>query len=211
MGVTAIVPVKALPHAKSRLAGHLDQPQRRALVIWMLGRVLDACLGARPIDRVLVVAGDLHAAAVAARPGVDVVIEPSPGLRAALETADQAASQAHATIVIPADLPLATATDLETICAASDPVVVVPTRDGGTGALARRPPDVVGTAFGPASAAAHLRLAAAGGVCATLMSLPNLALDVDTPADLRLLHDRVGCRSLSPQHGAGMPQGECAL
>ncbi|MGH8929888.1 MAG: 2-phospho-L-lactate guanylyltransferase [Egibacteraceae bacterium] len=203
MGVTAIVPVKALPHAKSRLAGHLDEAQRRALVIWMLGRVLDACLGARPIDRVLAVVGDLQAAAVAARPGVDVVIEPSPGLRVALETADRAASKAHATLVIPADLPLATAADLETICGVSDPVIVVPTRDGGTGAFGRRPPDVVGTAFGPASAAAHLRLAAAAGVRATRMNLPNLALDVDTPGDLRLLRDRVGCRTLGADRTSG--------
>jgi 2-phospho-L-lactate guanylyltransferase len=187
MAVTAIVPVKALTDAKSRLADQLSGDERRALVTWMLGRVLDACLSADPIDRVIVVAGDREAAAVAARAGVEVLIEPVPGLPAALRAADQAAAGAGATLIVPADLPLATAGDLETACRARAGVVVVPTWDGGTGALLRRPPSVVATAFGPGSAAAHLRLAAAAGVRALRLDLPNLALDVDTPRDLRLI------------------------
>ncbi|MGH8905036.1 MAG: 2-phospho-L-lactate guanylyltransferase [Egibacteraceae bacterium] len=187
MAVTAIVPVKALAHAKSRLSGHLDGAERRALVTWMLGRVLDACLGAAAVDRVLVVAGDPEAAAVAARPGVEVLIEPSPGLLRALEAADQAAGGASATLVVPADLPLATPADLDAVCAAGAAVVVVPTRDGGTGALLRRPPRVIRPAFGPASSAAHLRAAAAARVPALRLNLPNLALDVDTPHDLQLV------------------------
>ncbi|MGH8901810.1 MAG: 2-phospho-L-lactate guanylyltransferase [Egibacteraceae bacterium] len=195
MAVTTIVPLKALAHAKSRMAGHLDEPGRRRLVAWMLDRVLDACLGAGAVSRVIVVAGDAQAAAEAVRWGVEVVVEPTAGLAAALAMGDRTAAGMHATLVVPADLPLATATDVDAVCAAGahvPSVVVVATRDGGTGALLRRPGAVVGTAFGPGSAAAHLRLAAAAGIRPVRLDLPNLAFDVDTPDDLRALADGGG-------------------
>jgi 2-phospho-L-lactate guanylyltransferase len=220
MAITAIVPVKALVDAKSRLSGQLGSIERRALVTWMLGRVLEACLGADAVDRVLVVAGDLEAAAAATRPGVEVLVEPLPGLARALETADHAARQASATLIVPADLPLATATDLDAVCSAGTAVVVAPARDGGTGALLRRPPDVVRPAFGPGSAEAHLRAAAVARVRALRLDLPNLALDVDTFCDLQLLWGEGGAAAIAreafssgrlalppDQRGARMPQG----
>jgi 2-phospho-L-lactate guanylyltransferase len=184
MPVTAIVPLKALEGAKGRLAAHLDDGQRRDLVVWMLGRVLAACLGAAAVDRVLVVAGDEAGAQAAARPGVDAVVETAPGLTAALDLADRLTAGAAATLVVPADVPMATSADIDAVCAAGAAVAVVQTTDGGTGALLRRPPDVIRTAFGPRSAEAHLRLAAAAGVSAVRLDLPNLALDVDTPGAL---------------------------
>lgn len=193
-GVTAIVPVKALIHAKSRMAETLEALGRRTLVTWMLGRVLDACLGAKAVGRIVVIAGDAETAAEAARSGVDVLVEPVRGLGAALATGDCATAGAGATLVVPADLPLATAADLDAVCEAGSEapcVVVVPTHDGGTGALLRRPSDVVGTAFGPGSAAVHLGLAAEAGVRSVRLDLPNLAFDVDTPRDLRALFDRL--------------------
>ncbi|MGH8896554.1 MAG: 2-phospho-L-lactate guanylyltransferase [Egibacteraceae bacterium] len=190
--VTAIVPLKALADAKRRMAGHLDQAARRKLVIWMLDRILDACLHADAVNRVVVVAGDAQAAAEATRVGVEAVVEPAVGLAVALATADRTAKGAEATLVVPADLPLATPADIDAVCAAgarAPSVVVVPTRDGGTGALLRRPGGVVGTAFGPDSAAAHLRLAAAAGIRPVRLDLPNLGFDIDTPSDLRALGD----------------------
>jgi 2-phospho-L-lactate/phosphoenolpyruvate guanylyltransferase len=194
MPVTAIVPLKALADAKGRMTGHLDEDARRALVTWMLDQVLDACLRAEAVNRIVVIAGDAQAAAEAIRPGVEAVVEPAAGLAAAFATADRAAREAEATLVIPADLPLATAADIDTVCAAgarAPAVVVVPTRDGGTGALLRRPSGLVGTAFGPGSAAAHLRLAATAGIRPVQLDLPNLAFDIDTPGDLRALTDRL--------------------
>jgi 2-phospho-L-lactate guanylyltransferase len=63
-------------------------------------------------------------------------------------------------------------------------VLVAPTHDGGTGALLRRPADVIAPAFGVASAAAHLRAARQAGVRAGLIWRPGLARDIDHPADL---------------------------
>ncbi len=191
MPVTAIIPLKGLSAAKTRLAPALDPGDRRALVGWMLARVLDACRDAEDVAAVLVVAGDDEAAQLArSAHAQDVLVQTRAGLAAAIGLADQAASHADATLVVAADLPLVEARDLERVCqAAARPrgVVVVPTDDGGTAALLRRPPGVITSAYGPGSAAAHLGLAEAAGVPALRLDLPRLRVDVDTPRALRHL------------------------
>lgn len=189
-GVVAIVPLKALDRAKGRLAGDLDPAQRRALTRWMFGRVLAACREADRIDGLLVVAGDQAGAALARRHEASVLVEPRPGLREALAAADRACAGAAATVVVAADLPLARGADLDLVCETGEApggprVVVAPTGDGGTGALYRRPPSAIGTRYGRASAAAHLRLAEHAGLAAVTLHVPALALDVDTAGQLR--------------------------
>jgi len=187
--VTAVVPLKALDRSKGRLAGALDPPGRRELTAWMFGRVIAACRDADRVGPVLVVVGDAAGEELAASHGVAALREPRPGLGPALAAADAATAGAWATLVVAADLPMARAGDLDTVCAAGgrDPapaVVVAPTQDGGTGALYRRPAGVVGTAFGPGSAAAHLGLAVTAGVRAVRLEVARLALDVDTAEGL---------------------------
>lgn len=195
--VTAVVPLKALGQAKGRLATHLDPGARRELVSWMFQRVLEACLHCGAVEAVLVVAGDAEAAALAGGRGARVLVEPRPGLTAALATADRVVGAGErgvtASLVVAADLPLATVADLDGVCAAgtSGPcVVVAPTRDGGTAALLRRPATVIPPAFGPGSADRHLRLAAATGARALAVDRPGLAIDVDDAGGLREARER---------------------
>lgn len=187
-GAVAIVPVKALHRAKGRLAPDLDPASRRTLAERMFARVVEACRAAREIDELLVVAGDEAAAELARGAGAACIVEALPGLRAAMAAADEATAGVSTTLVVAADLPLASAEDLDTVCrAGASPscVVVAPTRDGGTGALLRRPPTVIATAYGPASAAAHLAAARAAGVRGIRLHLPRLSMDVDTADHLR--------------------------
>jgi 2-phospho-L-lactate/phosphoenolpyruvate guanylyltransferase len=119
------------------------------------------------------------------------VLEPRPGLGRALATADATAAGAAATLVVAADLPLVAAEDLDAVCAAGargPAVVVAPTHDGGTGALLRRPPRLIPTAYGPGSAARHLALARAAGASALVVDRQALALDVDDAAGLARAH-----------------------
>lgn len=193
----AVVPLKALSRAKGRLAGHLPARDRRELVAWMFARVIAACRGASGVGAVLVVAGD-DAAADLARGltrglAVQVVVERKPGLAAAMAAADDATAAATASLVVAADLPLAGADDLDTVCRAGRRgpcVVVAPTRDGGTAALLRRPAGVIVPAYGPSSATAHLAAAAAAGARGVRLAVPALAFDVDTAEHLRALHPR---------------------
>ena len=204
MPVTAIVPLKSLSAAKGRLAEVLAPDDRRAFAAWMAGCVLDACLACDAVDDVLLVAGDAAAARVGQRPGVRVLQVDEPGLQRALDAADVAVRGTDVSIVVAADLPEVTPVEIATVVdlvrAAGGPAVVVaPTLDGGTGALARRPSDVMSTAYGPGSGTRHAELARAAGIPCTVVSHPGLAADVDTPEQLsaalaRSARDDVGCR-----------------
>ena len=187
MPVTAIVPIKALAAAKGRLSESLDPQDRRALVAWMAARVLRACAQCEAIADTLVVAGDEAAAEIGRAAGAAVLVVAEPGLQAALSVADAATAERGATMVVAADLPQATAQDLHAVIEAGADlhgVVVAPTSDGGTGVLLRRPPGVIGTAYGPGSAGAHAALATAAGVPVVFVHRTGLAEDVDTPAQL---------------------------
>lgn len=211
MSLTAIVPLKALSSAKQRLSADLDPGTRRHLVAWMFDRVIRACLGAGEVTDVLVVAGDDEAATAAARHPVDILIEPVPGLSRALDAADEALADRRATLVVAADLPLATGADIDLVCAAGRQgpcVIVAPTDDGGTGALLRCPPGAIPTAYGPGSASAHLRAGREHGLRTARIRVPGLAFDIDTAGQLQTaeidLASVTSGRSGYPPRGAGV-------
>jgi 2-phospho-L-lactate/phosphoenolpyruvate guanylyltransferase len=77
--------------------------------------------------------------------------------------------------------------DLVDTGATSD-VVVVPARiGGGTNALYLRPPALIEPSFGAGSLAAHVRAAEERGARCSILALPRMELDIDTPEDLELL------------------------
>lgn len=187
MSVTAIVPLKALDHAKQRLSGRLTAGERRALMRTVFLHVLDVCAATPGIDRTIAVVGDDAGAALAERQAVTVIREPGGGLNHAVRHATDELPAEAASLVVVADLPELTADDLSAVVAAgagSPGVLVAPTHDGGTGALLRRPAGVIAPAFGGPSAAAHLRAAQQAGVRAGLIWRAGLARDIDHPADL---------------------------
>lgn len=189
MSVTALVPLKALAAAKGRLAGALGAPERERLAAWMATHVLTVCSASAAIAEVIVVAGDEAAAEVGRQAGAAVLLVPEPGLRVALDAADEATRTRLATLVVAADLPEVTVDEIDAVVRAGadlggPAVVVAPTHDGGTGALLRCPPTAITTAYGPRSADAHIALARAAGVPTAVIRRHGLARDVDTPAHL---------------------------
>jgi 2-phospho-L-lactate guanylyltransferase len=94
-------------------------------------------------------------------------------------------------LVVPADVPLATGDEIAAVLAGhgAPPAVTLVSdrRHKGTNALACSPPDAIPTCFGRRSFAGHRQLARERGIAARVLSLAGLALDVDTPDDLRLL------------------------
>jgi 2-phospho-L-lactate guanylyltransferase len=195
--VQVLVPIKALPSAKRRLAGIFDQIERRALVLAMLADVLVAARGAgftagvlSPDPDVLSLAQDLG--------GRPLPEDPTAGsLNKALELAIAALPpQTGAVLVILGDVPLVTATEIRALADqqsrsfARSPALIVgaPDRAGhGTNGLLLCPPGVIRLHYGPDSMVAHLAAARANGVDVRVLKLPGLSLDVDTEADLRLV------------------------
>jgi len=99
------------------------------------------------------------------------------------------------TLVIPADIPLIQAWELQRIkdAAPLEGTVIVPAGDGrGTNAIFRRPAGLIPLQFGNDSFKPHLAVAKATGKSCTVLSLPGIAVDVDNPADLRQLVELPG-------------------
>ena len=188
----ALVPIRGLETAKTRLGEDLDAEERVALVTGLLRRTLAATRDARRIAGTIVVTMDPDAAGIAKDLGAVGLVERAPGLNAAIEAARSVAvaRDATAVLVLPADLPSVSprAVDelLETAAgAASNRIVaLVPDRHGrGTNALLVSPPGTIDPAFGDASRVAHEERARASGASYLELDGP-LSLDLDTPADL---------------------------
>ena len=99
-------------------------------------------------------------------------------------------------LLVPIDVPLATSGDFSRLAAAAalgpqptsaiqTKLILVPSADGtGTNALARTPPNVIETRFGPGSCRAHLDQARAKSVHSEVLRLRGLMFDIDTPEDV---------------------------
>ena len=194
MAVWALVPVKHLQNGKSRLAGVLTVKERAALATVWLEHTL-RILGQLPaVEHILVVSRDQRALRIARNLGVQTVSEgPVAELNAALERATEAArlQGAAAVLILPIDLPLLAAADLEALLADAESgpqVVAAPDRHGsGTNALLVQPPGAIKYAFGPGSLQLHAAAARAAGVPYCERNLPGLAMDVDLPEDLQVV------------------------
>ena len=177
---TVLVPLKALPAAKSRLVPGMSVPEHAALVEAIRADTLVAVRGAASVARVVVVT-DVPSAF-----DVDVVIvQTEPGLNAGL--AEAAAQAAHrwpedGIAALVGDLPALLSSDLDAAldAAARNPRSFVPDSPGtGTTLLAASPGNALDPQFGTDSASRHKAGAAELAAGATLRA------DVDTAEDLR--------------------------
>lgn len=195
MSLWALVPVKPLGQAKSRLAQALAPERRTTLVQEMLARTVATLRLVPAVDRIVVVTGDAGVEAWALEAGLRVVPERGePDLNRALETATAAARDqgAQAVLIVHADLPRVTAAELQAMAEGLDGtprVVVAPDRHGrGTNALLCAPPGLIEYRFGEGSLALHCAQAQAAGARLVVHSAPGLALDIDWPEDLDVLN-----------------------
>ena len=193
--VFAVVPVKDLAGAKSRIAPILDPGARAGLTLYMMGRVVAAIRGAG-VENVGVVSPDRIVLSEAAERGATPLRQESRGLNPALEEGRRWAmgEGASALLVLPADLPLLQPEDVRRVLGeADDETSVVISPDGaraGTNALLLAPPDAMPFAFGPGSYEAHLRAARERGLDVRVCERPRLAFDLDTADDLARLKEK---------------------
>lgn len=194
MTLWAIVPVKPLRRGKSRLSGTLSEDERAQLNQRLLERTLKTLGELKEVEQVLVISRDPSALAIAREHGARTVREEGqPQLNAALKRATVVA-KVYATrgvLVLPADLPLITREDIQTLIEHSEqpPVVVIaPDRhQKGTNALLISPAGLIEYDFGPDSFQRHCERARKAGARLEIVELPSLGLDLDLPEDLALL------------------------
>jgi 2-phospho-L-lactate guanylyltransferase len=191
MSVWAIIPVKPLSRAKSRLADALSPDERKQLSEMWFRRVLLAVTGAPQVAGTLVISRDTHALAIARDMGAHTVQESgAPELNTALMRATQVVGgwRGGAVLILPADLPLVTSEDVSAMIElGQDPLTVVIATDShedGTNALMIRPPGIIPYAYGSGSYQRHMALAKEAGATVKVYHSERLALDIDVPADL---------------------------
>jgi len=222
----AVVPVKSLTRAKSRLRGALPGVAHERLVLGLLRDTLTAVLACPVVDELIVVTNEPRAAGLAAELGARVTPDaPDAGLNPAFAHG-AALAGAVPVAALTGDLPalrpaeltaglaaaglaaagLATAANAAAANAAAGGRGFVPDAAGtGTTLLTAPSGAALRPRFGPGSAAAH----AASGAVPLVGPWPSLRLDVDTAADLKA----AAALGLGPAtarlYGAGM-QGTVA-
>jgi 2-phospho-L-lactate guanylyltransferase len=175
-----LVPVKAFSQAKRRLHLALSPDQRSALARAMADRVLGA---AAPLP-VAVVCDDTEVADWARGRGALVIWEPGRGLNGAVEAGvDHLRSGGvHQVTVAHADLPRAT--DLAGV-GGTPGITLVPDRYGNGTNVITLPTDAgFQFSYGPGSFARHRAEAGRLGLPLRVLDRPDLAWDIDVPADV---------------------------
>jgi 2-phospho-L-lactate guanylyltransferase len=185
-----LVPVKNLATAKQRLASILDQAARTSLAQAMLEDVLSALHAWRERPPVAVVTSDPFASSLARRLSFHVIEDHQNRSETdAIEMATRVcqAQGAESTLVIPGDIPLVKAWELQQVLQAAPlrGTVLVPAGDGrGTNAAWRKPAGLFPLRFGNDSFQPHLEAARSTGQPCVVLQLAGVALDVDRPEDL---------------------------
>jgi 2-phospho-L-lactate guanylyltransferase len=198
MNVAALMPVKGFRNAKQRLSPLLTGAARELLAETMFRDVLRQVRIARGLVGTFVVTGDEKVAAIASAAGAEVIGEAEEnGETAAVDFARLELKSAgfEAVLIIPGDMPLVRAADIEQVLAqvpegATAPfALLVPSHDRlGTNALLLAPPDVIKLRFGYDSFTFHMSQVMAQGLPSRYIENEHIALDIDDPMDLdRLL------------------------
>ncbi|MDC0400034.1 2-phospho-L-lactate guanylyltransferase [Alphaproteobacteria bacterium] len=184
--VVAVVPLKNLKLAKSRLSNILAEGERQELVLAMFDDVLVSLRESPFIEKIFLVA-DKYFNPIA---DVQMITEiKNRGYDEAIIEAlkDSRVNQAQAMLILPADLPLVSRDELDTLIRDQEDgsIRIAGARDqDGTNALVMKPPSLLATSFGAGSFERHKKFAKALSVKIEEVNLPGLSFDVDTEKDL---------------------------
>ncbi|WP_433710808.1 2-phospho-L-lactate guanylyltransferase [Nocardia sp. CA-084685] len=214
----AVIAVKSLDSAKSRLADRLRPEHRARLVLAMLADTVSAAVAVARIASVTVVTPDPVVAELARTLGV--VVHPEPrrevidasdpdGLNTALTDAATALRHRHGPIellALQADLPAVRPHELSDMLTTAPvgvrSVVVDHTGSGTAALLVRDTAAPLDPRFGPGSAHRHI----AAGAVDLPGDWPGLRLDVDTADDLdRAVELGAGDSTAAVLHDIGWP------
>ncbi|MCC6615899.1 MAG: 2-phospho-L-lactate guanylyltransferase [Anaerolineae bacterium] len=189
--IWAIIPVKPLANAKSRLAPALTPAQRQQLAEHMFRHVLKISTSVPQLAGTLVISRDNKALAIAREYGAKTVQESgAPEMNAALMRATSliARWRGSGVLILPADLPLLATEDVVSMVEMGDELytMVIATdqvRDG-TNAMLVRPPGLMEYGYGPGSFDRHIERGKAAGAMVHIYESERLQLDIDLPEDL---------------------------
>jgi 2-phospho-L-lactate/phosphoenolpyruvate guanylyltransferase len=175
-----LIPVKAFHEAKRRLGSVLSDDERIRLVRAMASQVVAACA---PLP-VAIVCDDHDVARWASDLGATVMWEPGQGLNGAVRAGVDRLARAGARWVTVAHGDLPRAHGLGVLAPFEGVTLVPDRRDDGTNVLRLPAGSAFRFAYGPGSFRAHRAEATRLGLPVRVLRDPDLAYDVDWPADM---------------------------
>ena len=194
MKVSALIPVKGFRNAKQRLSPLLNAAEREQLAELMFRDVLRQVLAAQGLVETVVVTGNDYVYEIAATMGARCIREAAEsGETAAVDFARLAlkSDKHEAVLILPGDMPLVRAQDIEQVLAqipegtVAPFALLVPSHDRmGTNALVLAPPDLINLRFGYDSFSYHMSQVSAQGLPLRFFENARIALDIDEPKDL---------------------------
>ena len=217
MFVYAIVAVKGLSTSKKRLSPVLSPQGRRQLTQAMLKDVLTA-LKASTVNETVIISTDSTLCDLASKFNAASLVQKSRGLNLAIDEATDWCMRkgAEAALILPADLPMLSFTDVDRIIelgnCTEQIVLLSPSYDGGTNVLFQSPPNLIHACFGPRSFSKHFKQACRRAVRVKFYYSLGVAMDIDSPEDLRKLLKMQGtpaCRRVMDLFGLDVNAPVC--
>ena len=187
-GACALIAIKERARCKTRLADVLGPPERIDLVRSMLTAVLAAAGNAQTVHQVIVISPERDTVPAE----IPVLADTGESLNTALMQAHTMVREfgCHEIVVLPADLPLITAAEIDELVRAARAGGFAMATDAagiGTNALCLMSTQPFRFQFGPDSRRLHLQEARQLGSSPQVVHLAGLEFDVDSSADLDLL------------------------
>jgi 2-phospho-L-lactate/phosphoenolpyruvate guanylyltransferase len=191
MKIAAVIPMKSLHSAKSRLSNILTAQQRKNLAMYLLDATIKELKKSNFISEIIIVSNDKALKQYSCINNLRFIKDSDEGVNQAVILADKYCIDKgiNANIVIPQDLPFISAKEIDKICTISNKyhkcIIICPSkRFDGTNVLFRKPPDVIKTHYDNNSYMNHLKEAYKFKIPVESLDIVKLRFDLDTKEDL---------------------------
>lgn len=191
MKIAAVIPMKSLHSAKSRLSNILTAQQRKNLAMYLLDATIKEIKKSCIISEIIIVSNDKAVKNYSCLNNIKYIKDSEEGVNKAVILADNYCidNGINANIVIPHDLPFISAKEIDEICTMSNKyhkcIIICPSkRFDGTNILFRKPPDVIKTYYDDNSYMNHLKEAYKFKIPIESLDIVKLRFDLDTKEDL---------------------------
>lgn len=191
MKIAAIIPMKSLHLAKSRLSNILTPEQRKNLAMYLLDATIKELKESKFISEIIIVSSDKAVKNYSYLKNLKFIKDYDEGVNNAVILADHYCinNDIDANIVIPQDLPFISAKEIDQICNISNKyhkcIIICPSkRFDGTNVLFRKPPNVIKTFYDDNSYINHLKEANKFKIPIESLDIGKLRFDIDTKEDL---------------------------
>jgi len=191
MKIAAVIPMKSLHSAKSRLSNILTAQQRKNLAMYLLDATIKEIKKSCIISEIIIVSNDKAVKNYSCLNNLIFIKDSEEGVNKAVILADNYCinNGINANIVIPHDLPFISAKEIDKICTMSNKyhkcIIICPSkRFDGTNILFRKPPDVIKTHYDDNSYMNHLKEAYKFKIPIESLDIVKLRFDLDTKEDL---------------------------